>query len=182
MDACVNAGRKMQLLCEMRQRVLFLLRFSLISSVAGVFGVVVACVSECDITNDFGESAAQYARTAQYVGGRSDYALIRVERLVVLMASWTMQTTSANRRRSISSAVQSVVAGGAGYILFCVKRLVASMAVAVVRGGSCSITDRNGEERAVSLARSIRIVSVRSAFPQKRAGLAGERMALVRRD
>ena len=61
MDACVHAGRMMQLLCEMRQRVLFLLGSSLISSVAGGFGAVVACVSESDITNDFGESAAQYA-------------------------------------------------------------------------------------------------------------------------
>ena len=98
------------------------------------------------------------------------------------MASWTIQTTSANQQRSISSAVQSVVSGGGGYTLFCVKRLVASMAVAVMRGGSCSIMDRNGEERAVSFARSNGSVPTRSAFPQKRAGLAGERMALVRRD
>ena len=64
MDACVHAGRMMQLLCEMRQRVLFLLGSSLISSVAGSFGVVVACVLECDITNDLGESAVQYECSA----------------------------------------------------------------------------------------------------------------------
>ena len=98
------------------------------------------------------------------------------------MASWIIQTVSANRRLSISSAVQSVIAGGGGYILFCVKHLVVSMAVPVMRGGSCSITDRNGGERAVPLAWPIGNVPICSAFPQKRAGHTGERMSLVRRD
>ena len=64
MHACVNAGRTMQLLREVQQSVLFLLGSSLISSVAGRFGIVVACVSECDITDDLGESVAQYACSA----------------------------------------------------------------------------------------------------------------------
>lgn len=95
--------------------------------VVGWFGVDAACVTECNITNDLGESVEQYACIAIYSRTRNDYALRCLNTSVVSMASSVIQTISVNRRRT-ACAAQYAVAGSGGCILICVKRAEVLMA------------------------------------------------------
>ena len=103
---------------------------------AECFGADLACLVECDVTKDLGESMTQYASSA-----------IRIRRHKRLRVG-LCQTFSCidgelgHRNNLIESetqcvcrcAAQYVVGGSGGYILICVKRAVVLMASWVMCG------------------------------------------------